>query len=94
MERQRAAARAAWSGSGEAATETLWYALRERTGATEFLGYEAEEAEAVVAALVTGGAEVEALEAARRACSSRPRPRSTASRAVRSAIPASSPGPA
>ncbi|WP_298956951.1 alanine--tRNA ligase [uncultured Methylobacterium sp.] len=63
MERQRAAARAAWSGSGEAATETLWYALRERVGATEFLGYEAEEAEAVVAALVTGGAEVEALEA-------------------------------
>ncbi|RVU13921.1 alanine--tRNA ligase [Methylobacterium oryzihabitans] len=63
MERQRAAARAAWSGSGEAATETLWYALRERVGATEFLGYEAEEAEAVVAALVTGGAEVAALEA-------------------------------
>ncbi|MEH3145626.1 MAG: alanine--tRNA ligase [Methylobacterium frigidaeris] len=63
MERQRAAARAAWSGSGEAATETLWYALRERVGATEFLGYEAEEAEAVVAALVKGGAEVEAIGA-------------------------------
>ncbi|GJD48842.1 Alanine--tRNA ligase [Methylobacterium crusticola] len=63
MERQRAAARAAWSGSGEAATETLWYGLRERTGATEFLGYEAEAAEAVVAALVRGGAEVEALGA-------------------------------
>ncbi|GJD60318.1 alanine--tRNA ligase [Methylobacterium frigidaeris] len=63
MERQRAAARAAWSGSGEAATETLWYALRERTGATEFLGYDTEEAEAVVTALVRGGAEVEAIAA-------------------------------
>jgi alanyl-tRNA synthetase len=63
MERQRAAARAAWAGSGEAATETLWYALRERVGATEFLGYEAETAEGVVTALVKGGAEAEALEA-------------------------------
>ncbi|KMO41120.1 alanyl-tRNA synthetase [Methylobacterium variabile] len=63
MERQRAAARAAWSGSGEAATETLWYGLRERTGATEFLGYDTEEAEAVVTALVRGGAEVEAIQA-------------------------------
>ena len=40
MARQKAEARAAWSGSGEAATETLWFELREKTGATEFLGYE------------------------------------------------------
>src|SRR5215207_9779661 len=38
MERQREKARAAWSGSGEAATEAVWYAIRERGGATEFLG--------------------------------------------------------
>ncbi|KTS20030.1 alanyl-tRNA synthetase, partial [Methylobacterium indicum] len=63
MQRQREAARAAWSGSGEAATETLWYGLRERTGATEFLGYDTEGAEAVVTALVRGGAEVEAIRA-------------------------------
>ena len=47
MERQRADARRAWSGSGEAATETVWYGLRERVGATEFLGYETETAEGV-----------------------------------------------
>ncbi|MGF3024004.1 alanine--tRNA ligase [Methylobacterium aquaticum] len=63
MQRQRAAARAAWTGSGEAATETLWYALRERTGATEFLGYDTEAAEAVITALVRGGAEVETIRA-------------------------------
>jgi len=63
MERQRKAARAAWTGSGEAATETVWYGLKERTGATEFLGYETETAEGIVTALLRDGTEVEALEA-------------------------------
>ncbi|MDO9427410.1 MAG: alanine--tRNA ligase [Methylobacterium sp.] len=63
MERQRKAARAAWTGSGEAATETVWYGLKERTGATEFLGYETEAAEGIVTALLRDGAEVETLEA-------------------------------
>ena len=63
MERQRAEARASWSGSGEAATETIWFGLRERLGATEFLGYDTEKAEGVVTALVAGGAEVQAAEA-------------------------------
>ena len=63
MERQRADARRAWAGSGEAATETLWYGLRERVGASEFLGYETETAEGVVSALVRDGAEVDELKA-------------------------------
>jgi alanyl-tRNA synthetase len=63
MERQREKARASWAGSGEAATETLWFPIKERVGATEFLGYETETAEGVVAALVKDGKEVEALRA-------------------------------
>lgn len=63
MERQRAEARAAWTGSGEAATEAVWFVLKERLGATEFLGYETEQAEGVVAALVVDGQEVGAIEA-------------------------------
>ncbi len=63
MERQRAEARRAWAGSGEAATETVWYALRERIGATDFLGYDTETAEGVIAAIVRDGVEVERLEA-------------------------------
>src|SRR5580704_5157799 len=66
MERQRAEARRAWAGSGEAATETVWYALRERVGATEFLGYETETAEGVVIAIVKDGVEVERLQAGER----------------------------
>jgi alanyl-tRNA synthetase len=62
MKRQRAEARKAWAGSGEAATETVWFALRERVGATEFLGYETEVAEGVVTALVSGGVEVGSLD--------------------------------
>jgi alanyl-tRNA synthetase len=58
MERQKAEARASWAGSGEAATETIWFPLREKLGATEFLGYETEEAEGVITALVGDGAEV------------------------------------
>jgi len=62
MARQRAAARAAWAGSGEAATEKLWFELRERCGATEFLGYAGEMAEGVVQALIVDGQEVDAVE--------------------------------
>ena len=61
MERQRADARKAWAGSGEAATETVWYAIKDRAGATEFLGYEAEQAEGVIAAIVRDGAETDRL---------------------------------
>jgi alanyl-tRNA synthetase len=62
MERQRAKARASWAGSGEAAQETVWLALRDKIGATEFLGYETESAEGVVAALVKDGKEVPELK--------------------------------
>jgi alanyl-tRNA synthetase len=59
MERQRAEARASWSGSGEAATETVWFALREKLGATEFLGYDTEKAEGVVTAIVRDGTSID-----------------------------------
>jgi alanyl-tRNA synthetase len=63
MERQREMARAAWSGSGEAATETVWFGIKERTGATEFLGYDTETAEGVALALLKDGQEVQELKA-------------------------------
>jgi alanyl-tRNA synthetase len=63
MEKQKEDARRAWKGSGEAATETIWFELKEKAGATEFLGYDTETAEGVVAAIVAGGREAKALEA-------------------------------
>jgi alanyl-tRNA synthetase len=62
MERQREKARASWAGSGEAADEAVWFALREKIGGTEFLGYETESAEGVVTALVRDGKEIAALK--------------------------------
>jgi len=59
MERQRAEARASWKGSGELAEERVWFELRETLGATEFLGYDHETAEAQVKALVVGGRPVQ-----------------------------------
>ncbi len=56
MQRQRAEARKAWSGSGDAATEKVWFEVRDTAGASDFLGYATETAEGRVAALVVDGA--------------------------------------
>jgi alanyl-tRNA synthetase len=58
MEEQRARARAAWAGSGEAATEGVWFELKQEVGASEFLGYSTETAEAEIVALVVNGTPV------------------------------------
>ncbi|MES2903725.1 MAG: alanine--tRNA ligase [Pseudomonadota bacterium] len=59
MAEQKAAARAAWKGSGETASDDLWYDLAEEVGSTEFTGYSGHEGEGVVLALVKDGARVE-----------------------------------
>ena len=59
MAAQKAAARAAWKGSGDKASDDLWYDLAEDIGATEFTGYSGHDGEGVVLALVKDGAQVE-----------------------------------
>lgn len=63
MAAQKAEARKSWSGSGEAATDTVWYGLADKVGPTEFLGYETETAEGEIKALLKDGAEVATLAA-------------------------------
>jgi alanyl-tRNA synthetase len=63
MAAQKAEARKSWSGSGEAATDQVWYAVADAVGPTEFLGYETETAEGAVTALVKGGQQVTELVA-------------------------------
>ncbi|MEO0624850.1 MAG: alanine--tRNA ligase [Pseudomonadota bacterium] len=56
MAAQKAKARAAWAGSGEAADDQLWFDIAEAVGVTEFLGYDTESAEGVITAVVVDGA--------------------------------------
>ena len=58
MDRQRAEARAAWSGSGDVVLEEVWFPIREEQGATEFLGYETESAEGQILAIIVNGERV------------------------------------
>jgi alanyl-tRNA synthetase len=63
MAKQKAAARAAWKGSGAAADEEVWFDIAEREGGTEFTGYSSTEGEGRVVALVVAGKEVPRAEA-------------------------------
>jgi alanyl-tRNA synthetase len=63
MQKQKADARAAWSGSGESASEGQWFAVLDEVGRTEFLGYDSEEAEGVILAMFKDGGRVMAASA-------------------------------
>jgi len=63
MEKQRAEARANWSGSGQEATEAIWFDLRNTHGPTEFVGYQSTDAEGQVLAIVRDGDSVDSAKA-------------------------------
>jgi alanyl-tRNA synthetase len=63
MEKQKEEARASWAGSGDTQTEPVWFKLRATLGATEFLGYETENAEAEIVAIVKAGEGVQSAAA-------------------------------
>ncbi|MCC7253770.1 alanine--tRNA ligase [Hyphomicrobium sp.] len=62
MAKQKEEARRAWKGSGEAATEEIWFEIKEDVGSSEFLGYDTEQAEGEIRALVQGGKPVKTLK--------------------------------
>ena len=63
MQKQKEEARKAWKGSGEAATESVWFEVKEKAGATDFLGYDTELAEGEIRAILRDGKEVAAVKA-------------------------------
>jgi alanyl-tRNA synthetase len=63
MDEQRAKARAAWAGSGDTADQAIWFDVRQKVGATEFLGYDTERAEGKVEAIIVEGKETPSLKA-------------------------------
>ncbi|MFN7709437.1 MAG: alanine--tRNA ligase [Holosporales bacterium] len=58
MDKQKAEARASWAGSGEAASEAVWFQVRDKVGASDFLGYSTTSAQAVLRAALVNGQEV------------------------------------
>ncbi len=87
MAEQKAAARAAWKGSGAKASDEVWFDIAEEQGATEFTGYLGHDGEGQVVALVKDGARVDTRGEATRSSSSPTRRPSTARAAARSATP-------
>ena len=62
MEKQKENARKAWTGSGDAQTESVWFAIQEKFGSTEFLGYESDSGEGLIEAVLIGGAECQSIQ--------------------------------
>ena len=62
MKESRELAKKNWKGSGDAAVEDIWFGIRDKLGATEFLGYETNQAEGVVLSLLKNNKEVDELK--------------------------------
>jgi len=63
MAEQKAAARAAWKGSGDKASDEVWFDIAEEHGGTEFTGYVSEQGEGQLLAIVKDGKKVDSASA-------------------------------
>ncbi len=61
MKESRELAKKNWKGSGDSAIDDIWFGIKEKLGATEFLGYETNQAEGVILSLFKGDKEVDQL---------------------------------
>ena len=62
MKESRELAKKNWKGSGDAAIENIWFGIRDKLGATEFLGYETDQAEGVILSLLKDNKEIKELK--------------------------------
>ncbi len=62
MKESRELAKKNWKGSGDSAIDDIWFGVREKLGATEFLGYETNQAEGVILSLFKDNKEVDQLK--------------------------------
>jgi alanyl-tRNA synthetase len=61
MRESIALARKNWKGSGDSTVEQVWYGIKEKHGATEFIGYENDQAQGVIKSLLKSSKEVNVL---------------------------------
>jgi len=63
MQESREIAKKNWKGSGDSAVDDIWFGIRNKLGATEFLGYETNQAEGVILSLLKDNKEVDEIKA-------------------------------
>ncbi len=61
MKESKELAKKNWKGSGDSAVDDVWFGIKDKLGATEFLGYETNQAEGVVLSLLKNNKEVKSL---------------------------------
>ena len=61
MKESRELAKKNWKGSGDSSLEEIWFAIKDKLGPSEFLGYETNQAEGMVLSLIKDSKEVESL---------------------------------
>ena len=61
MKESRELAKKNWKGSGDSTVDDIWFSIKDKLGATEFLGYETNQAEGVVLSLLKDNKEVNQL---------------------------------
>ena len=62
MKENRELAKKNWKGSGDAVVENIWFGIKDKLEATEFLGYETNQAEGVILSLLKNNKEVKELK--------------------------------
>ena len=61
MTKRKENAKKNWKGSGDTAIEHIWFKVREKLGSTDFLGYETDNSQGVVLAIIHNGKETDTL---------------------------------
>ena len=62
MQESKELAKKNWKGSGDAAVDEIWFDIKDKVGATEFLGYEKIQSEGVILKLIKNNKEVDSLK--------------------------------
>ena len=62
MKKSRELAKKNWKGSGDSSVSEIWFNLKEKIGPTEFLGYETNQAEGSVTAIIKDDKEIQQLK--------------------------------
>ena len=62
MKESKNLAKKNWKGSGDSSVDEIWFEIKDRLGATDFLGYETNKVEGVVLSLLKNNKEVEQLK--------------------------------